>query len=131
MTRNLGKDGGGRRAPSERGSCKVRAAFPHICVPLHQQEEINRWQEGRRFCDSRSLSQASLVRWRRQRSPSPIPARPVFRDCRTVARGTARDLYMYVSSELSVYVCVCCRVCRAMNRKYERVIKYRLSAESE
>lgn len=45
-----------------------------------------------------------------------------------IARGTARDLYMYVSSELSVYVCVCCRVCRAMNRKYERVIKYRLSA---
>lgn len=35
--RNLGKDGGGRRAPSECRTYMVRS-FPHICVPLHQRK---------------------------------------------------------------------------------------------
>lgn len=45
MTRNLGKDGGGRRAPSERGSYKVRA-FPHILSAIASKEERSR--NGRR-----------------------------------------------------------------------------------
>jgi hypothetical protein len=36
---------------------------------------------------------------------------------------------MYISSLLSVYVCHL--VCREMNLRYGRVIKYRLSAMSE
>jgi len=57
------------------GQSSISSHFECHCI---KGREIKKWQERRRFRDSRSLSQASLVRWRRRRTPSPMPARPVF-----------------------------------------------------
>lgn len=107
MTRNLGKDGGGRRAPSEHGSYKVRA-FPHILRAIASNEEINRWQERRRFRDSHSLSRSSLVRWRRRWTPSLIPARPVFWECQKELQEAQQEICtcMLVLSCQCMYVYV-------------------------